>query len=294
MEFFLQILLNSLVSGTQILFLSISLYLIKTVSKIEHVALGAIGTTIAYGVYSSFKASDSILISLLTGLIAATILGLISFKLLEPFYKKKQTLYALLVSLAFGLGLESLLGIIFGSGSKNFIDGVLETIKFGAIRITVPGFYTIILGIVLATLTYIIVKKTPLGRNLQSLSENQNLVASLGINQISIRKTTYILASIIAGTVGTLISLNSSLNPTLGFNFIIIAFISLFVGGSKDIKGIIIASYILSLVPEFLINYAPNTLNVTSSYKMLFIFIIALILLSFKPNGLFSKNVRSN
>ena len=39
MEFFLQILLNSLVSGTQILFLSISLYLIKTVSKIEHVAL---------------------------------------------------------------------------------------------------------------------------------------------------------------------------------------------------------------------------------------------------------------
>ena len=42
MEFFLQIIANSLVLGTQVLFLALSLYLIKAVSKIEHVALSLI------------------------------------------------------------------------------------------------------------------------------------------------------------------------------------------------------------------------------------------------------------
>ncbi len=293
MDFFLQILANSLVLGTQILFLAISLYLIKAVSKIEHVALGAIGTTVAYGFYYGLNLNQSYTIAVIIALITATILGLISFHLLEKLYKNKDILLALLLSLAFALGLESLVAIVFSSQAKNIIEGVLPTISFGNIQFTLPGIYTILIGVVLAFFTYIIVNKTPYGRVLRSISENSSLVASLGVNQVKIRKYVYIGASIIAGIVGILVAMNASLTPTLGFNYIMIAFIALFVGGAKDIRGTILASYLIILIPEFLINYSPASLNFTNSYRMFFIFIIALLILSYKPNGIFSKYTRN-
>ena len=199
----------------------------------------------------------------------------------------------MLLSLAFALGLESLVAIIFSSQAKNIIEGVLPTTTFGNVQFTLPGIYTLIIGATLALITYIIVNKTPYGRVLRSISENSSLVASLGVNQIKIRKYVYIGASIIAGIVGVLVAMNSSLTPTLGFNYIMIAFIALFVGGSKDIRGTIIASYLIILIPEFLINYSPSGLNFTNSYRMFFIFIIALLILSYRPNGIFSKNTRN-
>ncbi len=294
MDFFLQILANSLVLGTQILFLAISLYLIKAVSKIEHVALGAIGTAVAYGFYYGSTISSNFIIPALISILTAIFLGLCSYYLLEKFYKNKETLLALLVSLSFGIGLESLLAIIFSSQSQNIIPGVLPIVSLGNIKFTLPGVYTLLIGAGLSLITFLILSKTPLGRVLRSISENQSLVSSLGVNQIRIRKMVYIGASLIAGCVGILLAMNSSLTPTLGFNYIMIAFIALFVGGSKDIKGTILASYILILIPEFLINYSPNALQFTSSYRMFFIFVIALILLSFKPQGLFSKNIRQS
>ena len=292
MDFVLQIIVNSIVLGTQILFLAISLYLIKAVSKIEHVSLGAIGVAIAYTFYLGQTLHIGIWFSIVLSLLAAILLGLASYFLLEKFCKNNQILLALLVSLSFGIGIESIIAILFKSGAKNIIDGVLPIISFAGITMTLPGVYTLVLGVLLAVITYIIVKKTPAGRILRSISENQSLVATLGVNQKRVRKMVYIVASIIAGMVGILLGMNTSLTPTLGFTYIMIAFIALFVGGPSDIRGTIVASYIIILIPEFLINFAPANMQFTSSYRMFFVFVIACIVLSIKPRGIFSKTVR--
>jgi len=292
MDFVLQIIVNSIVLGTQILFLAISLYLIKAVSKIEHVSLGAIGVAIAYTFYLGQTLHIGVWFSIVLSLLTATLLGLASYFLLEKFCKNNQILLALLVSLSFGIGIESILAILFKSGAKNIIEGVLPIMSFAGITITLPGLYTLILGVLLAIITYIIVKKTPAGRILRSISENQSLVATLGVNQKRVRKMVYIVASIIAGMVGILLGMNTSLTPTLGFTYIMIAFIALFVGGSSDIRGTIVASYVIILIPEFLINFAPASMQFTGSYRMFFIFVIACIVLSIKPRGIFSKTVR--
>jgi len=55
-----------------------------------------------------------------------------------------------------------------------------------------------------------------------------------------------------------------------------------------------VASFLLSLIPEFFINYAPSSFEFTNSYRMFFVFGLALIILSFKPRGIFSKNIRQS
>ena len=293
MEFFLQIIANSLVLGTQVLFLALSLYLIKAVSKIEHVALGAIATACGYGFYQGLLIGSNVM-ALLFSLVVAFTLGYISFLLLEKFYKNKEPLLGLIVSLSMGLLIEAMIAIVFKSSSKSLIEGILPIVDVIGVKFTLPGVYTLAIGFVLALAAFILVNKTPIGRTLRSVSENSSLVSSLGINQLKIRKSVYIISSVIAGIVGVLAAMNTSLTPNMGFNLTITAFIVLFVGGSSDIKGTIVASFLLSLIPEFLINYAPSSFEFTNSYRMFFVFALALIILSFKPRGIFSKNIRQS
>ncbi len=294
MDFFLQILVNSLVTGTQVLLFAVSLYLIRSVSKIEHVALGAIATFVAYMFYVVFLYTNSFVLASLFAIVWAIGFGFLSFNLLEKFYKNNDILLGLLASLSFGIALESLIGIIFETDAKSIIDGVLPVIDFGLFRITTPGLITIGVGAVLTLLISFIVLKTPYGRVLRSITENNALVSSLGVNAAFVRTFIYCLGCLLTGFVGIMIGLNSALTPYMGFHLVITGFIALFIGGVTDIRGVVVATYLLSLLPEFLINYSPRSLEFSASHKMFFVFVIALVLVLYKPNGLFSKRIRKS
>lgn len=294
MDFFLQILVNSFVNGTQILLFAVSLFLIRSVSKIEHVGLGAIATFVAYMFYVVFKSTSSYVFASIFALLWAIGFGIISFHLLEKFYKNKDVLLGLLASLSFGVALESVISIIFATDSKNIVDGVLPVINFGLFRVTTPGFITICVGLFLTLIISFLVLKTPYGRVLRSITENNALVSSLGVNASKVRILIYCSACVLTGFVGVMIGLNSAITPFMGFNLVITAFIAMFVGGVSDIRGLIVATYLLSLIPEFLINYSPRALEFTSSHKMFFVFMIALVLVLYRPNGLFSKDIRKS
>lgn len=294
MDFFLQILVNSLVTGTQVLLFAVSLYLIRSVSKIEHVALGAIATFVAYMFYVVFMFSGSFIASGIFAFGWALIFGYISFHLLEKFYKNNDTLLGLLASLSFGIALESLIGIIFETDAKSIIDGVLPVVDFGLFRITTPGLITVSMGLVLTMIIAFVVLRTPYGRVLRSITENNALVSSLGVNAGFVRMAIYCMGCVLTGFVGVMIGLNSALTPFMGFNLVITGFIALFIGGVTDIRGVVVATYLLSLVPEFLINYSPRYLDFSASHKMFFVFVIALVCVLARPNGLFSKRIRKS
>ena len=294
MDFFLQILVNSLVTGTQVLLFAVSLYLIRSVSKIEHVALGAIATFVAYMFYVVFMFSGSFIASGIFAFGWALIFGYISFHLLEKFYKNNDTLLGLLASLSFGIALESLIGIIFETDAKSIIDGVLPVVDFGLFRITTPGLITVSMGLVLTMIIAFVVLRTPYGRVLRSITENNALVSSLGVNAGFVRMAIYCMGCVLTGFVGVMIGLNSALTPFMGFNLVITGFIALFIGGVTDIRGVVVATYLLSLIPEFLINYSPRYLDFSASHKMFFVFVIALVCVLARPNGLFSKRIRKS
>ncbi len=294
MSFFLQILANTLVLGTQILMFAMSLYLIRSVSKIEHVALGAIATFVAYMFLVAFKASGSFVAASIYSIVWAIFFGGLSYYLLEKFYKNHDTLLGLLASLSFGVVLESLIAIIFESDAKSIIEGVLPTVNLGLVKLTIPGLITILMGVFLAIVIVFVVRKTPYGRILRSITENNALVASLGVDQAKVRMCVYCFGCILTGFVGVMIGLNAAVTPYMGFNLVITAFIALFVGGVTDIRGVVVASFLLTLIPEFLINYSPNSLGFTSSHKMFFVFIIALLIIFVRPNGLFAKQTRKS
>lgn len=290
--FFSQILLNSLVIGTQVLLLTVSLYLVYSVSKIFHLALGAIGIVSAYALYFALANDLSIFSGIILVLISAAILGWLSYALLESVAKKREEMFGLLISFALGIVLESLMAIMFGSDGKFLMPRVLPIISRFGLHITIPGLITIIVGVFLSLVFLILANKTPWGRSLKGVAENPELSASLTSNPAKIRFYVFILASLLTSFVGIMTTLNTALTPQAGFNIVVLAFISLLVGGVIDLRGAIIASYVIVLIPELIIGLSSENWSVSMSWKMVIVFVVAIILLIWRPNGLLARKQR--
>lgn len=290
--FILQLLLNCLVIGTQVVLLAVPLYLVYSVSRIYHLGLGATAASLAYAIYFGIDHGWPLGYSILLAIGVAIIISYLSFYLLEPFAKKNNSFYGLLTSFAFGLGLEALLSIIFGTDGKFLFNQVLPIYSWGDLYLTQAGFLTIITGAILAIITVITLQMTPWGRILRSSAENINIATSLKINVSKLRLIVILIASLMAGFIGTMTSLNTVLTPQVGFNLIIMAFAALLIGGVSNLKGTIIAGYVLVLVPELLIGLSYSNYDLSANWKMVLVFLITTILLIWRPNGLLTKTQR--
>lgn len=286
--YFLQVLLNSFVLGTQVMLITFSLYLVYTVSKVYHLALGGIGTAIAYGLYWGLENNLSYIEIAGLLLFLVFLLGTISYFLLEPFVVKKEDTLALLVSFSFGIILESIAAIIFGSDGKTFFTGVLPMLDFSGLHITLTGFLVIFYAFIIAGIASFIISKTSVGRVLRGVSENSYLVSALKINAAFLRWAVFVVASFTSALVVILTSMNSALTPKGMFHMLIIAFISLLVGGVKSFKGGVIASFILTIVPSLITAFT----NISVSWETFIVFVIAILLLLWRPNGLLSTQER--
>ena len=287
--YFLQVLLNGFVLGTQVMLVTFSLYLVYLVSGVYHLALGGIGTATAYGLY--WGLSNNLSYLEIAGLLLFLIffLGTISYYLLASFVVKKEDTLALLVSFSFGIVLESIAAIIFGSDGKNFFEEVLPIVDFFGLQITITGLLSIIYAFVIAIFAWFIILKTSIGRILRGVAENSHLVSTLKINASRLRWAVFVLASATSAVIVILTTMNSALTPKGMFHLLIIAFISLLVGGVKSFKGGVIASFILTIVPSLITSFT----DISVSWETFIVFVIAILLLLWKPNGLFSVKERT-
>lgn len=289
--FFSQVLINSIVIGTQVLLLAVPLYLIYSVSKVYHLGLGATAAAVAYALYFGVSLNWPLGISIFFAVLIAVIVGMLAYLLLVPFIKKRETTFGLLISFAFGLAIESLLAIMFGTGGRFIMPEVLPMFYLGKLYITVPGIFTIVVGVVLALIILIVVLYTPYGRALRAIAENSIFSSSLAINASKICFAAFIIASVLAGFIGIMTGLNTALTPQIGFNLIIMAFVALLIGGN-NLKATIIATYLITLIPELIISLSKASWHLSANWKMFLVFIIAVILLLIRPQGLLSGKRR--
>lgn len=292
--FYLQVLLNSVISGTTVLLLAAGLYLIYLTSRVYHIALAGIMVVGAYGYYAVIAGYNSPFFALICGLAASAILGLFSYFLLAEMIRKNQSMIALLVSVASWISLKALLAIVFGSEGRFLINEVLKVYPFaGGLTIQATGLYILITGFLTAIFTYAILHYSPVGRRVRAVGQNPDCAQLLKIKTPRLRMTVFILSAMMAGLIGILNGMNTAINPSSGTDLIIMAFAANLVGGANDFKGIVFASYLLAAIPEFLVSLNYGGFSFSSSWKLVIFFLMALILLLIKPQGLFVKTVRN-
>lgn len=266
------------------------------VINMAHGELIMIGAYTTYVVQTIFKANlpekyfDFYCpVAIIMSFIVAATVGFILEKLVIC-HLYGRTEDSLLVTWGVSLVLQQLARSIFGSPNVGVVaPKFLENnIKITDV-IALPYKRLMILSIAILCIVgvYLLMYKTRQGRNIRAVMQNRNMAESLGVNTKFIDAMTFSIGSGLAGLAGCALSWIGSIGPSLGTNYIVDAFMTVVVGGAGSIIGTVFGSVFIGTggtTFEFL---------TTTSIGKVLIFACVVIVLQFKPKGLFSINNRA-
>ena len=197
---------------------------------------------------------------------------------------------SLLVTWGGSLVLQQLARSIFGApnvgvDAPSFMEKslrVTSTLAFPLKRIFILAIALICLGGV-----YALMYKSRQGRNIRAVMQNRNMAACLGVNTKRIDCATFAAGSGLAGLAGCALTWIGPIGPTLGTNYIVDTFMTVVVGGAGSILGTVFGSAFIG-VGETTFEFFTN-----ASVGKVLIFACIILLLQFKPKGIFAVRNRA-
>jgi len=290
-----QLIVNALITGSIYALASSGLAITYGLLKILNFAHGHL---MMVGAYIFYLASVQIGLSLPLSAFFTIIVGggLAAVSLLffvEPFLKYSFFL-VFVTTLALSTILESAISMIFGVNVKSLSQGYdTQSIEFWGIYITPIQIGIIVSAILILGILGFIIHFTSVGRRIRSLSEHPYGAQAIGVNRKKVNLFCFIIATLLACYAGIMVGFETNIQPTMGNSFTIKAFAAMILGGLGNMWGTVAGAYILGFVENLSIGFEFGGYSIPAGYKDAFAFLIILLILLFKPKGLFLKESRS-
>jgi branched-chain amino acid transport system permease protein len=275
-------------------------------------ALGAVGLSLLYGIlrFAHFAHGDLmtfggyIALALVTGFglsaysalpvaIAATIL--LAFAIDRLFYRplRNQSSAVLLIS-GFGVALmvRAVVLFVWGPGTDVYQKGIQMPIVWEGWRIQVRHVAIVLITLGLAAALHVFLSRTRTGKAMRAMSDNADLARVSGIPADRIILWTWALGAGLAAVAGVLLALDSQLSPMMGWNVLLGVFAAAILGGIGKPYGAFAGGLVLGLAEE--LASAPIFWGqplVSPDYKVGVAFVVMVLMLVFRPTGLFRGQV---
>ncbi len=199
------------------------------------------------------------------------------------FHHKDRHTLTLLLTFGVGVVLEDLLKIIFGANPLRMeapISGATEVM--GLFFPNYRLFLMLAGGLVIAGV-WLVVFRTPLGAVVRAAAYDRHMTASLGVPVQRVYAGTFAFGVALAGLSGVLLAPVYSVFPTMGRDFVFMAFSVVIIGGMGSIKGAVIAGLVLTQIQSI------SSLYISPVWSDPLLFSIMVLVLMWRPQGLFGK-----
>jgi branched-chain amino acid transport system permease protein len=130
---------------------------------------------------------------------------------------------------------------------------------------------------------HLFLTRSRLGRAIRATAEDQATAGLMGVNTNIILALCFGLGALLAAVAGTLISIRTPIDTSIGFNNTIIALIVVTLGGLGSVPGSFIAGIIIGIVSMLVVGFWVPVLAVPVYYAMLMVLLVA------RPSGIFGK-----
>ena len=271
-------------------------------------------TAVLIGMGITFGPLPTALLALPFGIGATIILVLLTDWLIYKFYRDQKAKPVILVIVSMGV-------MFVMNGIVRFAIGV-EDIRFAdgeRFLITAKGFkdatgldeglaikttqaITVVVAVMVVALLFWFLNKTKTGKSMRAFSDNEDLALLSGINPDWVVKVTWMIVAALATTAGVLYGLDKSFKAFTYFQLLLPIFAAAIVGGLGSPLGAIAGGFVIAF-SEVTVTYAwkkvlvylmPDSLEpdglvqlMSTDYKFAVSFAILIIVLLFKPTGLF-------
>lgn len=255
------------------------------------------------------------LLALPFGILGCMALVLFTDRVVYRFYREQKAKPVILVIVSMGVMFitNGLVRFIIGPNDQRFSDGerfLISARDFKAmtglsegLAIRTTQVITVITAIIVVAVLFWFLNRTRTGKSMRAYSDNEDLALLSGINPERVVMITWLIVAALATIAGTLYGLDKSFKPFVYFQLLLPIFASAIVGGLGSPLGAIAGGFIIAF-SEVTITYAwkkiliylmpeqlePSTLVqlLSTDYKFAVSFVILLIVLLFRPTGLFA------
>ena len=239
-------------------------------------------------------------------------------KLVFSYYriKKSPPVQLAMVSIGVMFVTQAIVRIIIGPFDRRFFDGerfILKAVEFKemtglneGLAIKSTQVITLVVTVIVVSNLFWILNKTKTGKSMRAYSDNEDLALLSGIDPKRVVMITWIIAGILATIGGVLYGLDKSFKPFTYFNNMLPIFAAAIVGGIGNPFGAFLGGYVIAFA-EIFITYAfkkfftyvlPDALEpdsfvqlLSTDYKFAVSFSILVIVLLFRPTGIFKGRV---
>jgi len=251
-------------------------------------------------------------------IIITILFTLVTDKLVFSYYRTKKSPPVMLAMVSIGTMFvtQAIVRIVIGPFDRRFFDGekfILKANEFKemtglneGLTIKSTQVITLLVTIIVVSILFWFLNKTKTGKSMRAYSDNEDLALLSGIDPKKVVMITWVIAAILATIGGALYGLDKSFKPFTYFNNMLPIFAAAIVGGIGNPFGAFLGGYVIAF-SEILVTYAyrkffiyilPESLEpdsllqlLSTDYKFAVSFSILVVVLLFRPSGIFKGKV---
>jgi branched-chain amino acid transport system permease protein len=287
MTFFLQLIVTGIAQGMVYALIAIGFVIILKCSEVFNIAQGHF---VLIGGYLGWTFLVPLGLpawaALLAAIAVAAVMGLLIERLMLRPMVGQPVLAVVMMTIALSTVLGGLATLLWGAEYKAY-HGLLPTItlKVGEISIPSESLIGLIVSVVCVALLMLLFRYTKIGLAMRATAEDLQVVQSMGIKATTVYAVSWIIASVVGVIGGILIGGVSGANMDLAL-IGLKAFAVVLLGGVNSIGGAIIAGIILGMLENVAAGYLDPLLP-GGGLAQVFPFFVMIIVLVFRPHGLF-------
>lgn len=250
------------------------------------------GEFVMLGAYTAWALQTYVRIGLLESLViifaVVALMGWVIERVVIR-YLYRRPLDTILATWGIGVMAQQAIRLIVGGELRyvempNMLAGSVSVL---GVETSLFRIFVLVLAVALFAFTWYLIHKTNIGMKLRAITQDREMAACFGINSQRIYGLTFAYGAGLAGLAGALVSPLKSVSPEMGTTYVVDAFMVVVLGGVESLIGTVASSAIIGELTGFLAFFQNDTI------AKAVVLLAIVILIRFRPQGLFSTTVRS-
>ncbi|MEY9358754.1 branched-chain amino acid transport system permease protein [Bradyrhizobium yuanmingense] len=276
--------INGLIVGNVYALVAVGLALIFGVSRLINFAQGSIYLVGAYiGWIAVVQLHTPLPLTIIVVAVAAAIVGLIIERFgLRPLQNSVR-IAPLLATIGISFVLDQLVMLIF-SPNPRALPSQLPDVRFQVGGGTIGPLDLLIAGVgfTSALLLFVFLRYTKLGWAVRATAQDRDAAMQMGVDVNRVNQAVFGIAAALGGVSGMLVGMYyNQIDTAMSLQATLKGVVAEVVGGAGNVPGAVIGSLLLGLVESY------GVAVLGTSYRNLFAFLLLVVVLVLRPNGLF-------
>lgn len=284
---FIQQIFNGLVVGSIYTLIALGLTTIFGILGIAHFAHGSVAMFGGYLTYFLISALGiGLLPSFILAMAAGALLGVVLERVAYYPVRNAPPINSFIIALGLTLIIEKVNLLAFGIDQVIIPTPFVNVINVGGVTMPELRIYVLVIAAILVIGMTLLIQRTWIGKAVRAVAQNRAAAVLMGINVNSVSMFVFALSSALGVAAGVLVGALFAVAPGVSSGLVIKGFAVLILGGLGSIPGAIVGGMVLGVSEAFAAAF------VSSAYKDVISFLLMILVLLVRPEGLMRRSSR--